>query len=66
MNRAAGGKHRILRHVPDARAFAYCYGTAVGVQATGEDLEQRRFTGAIGPHQADVIPLVQCDVEGLE
>jgi hypothetical protein len=66
LDRGSHGEHRGLRHEPDPEPLAARAGPVVRRLDPGEDLEDGRLAGAVRPHQADMVPLVQGEGEPLE
>ena len=44
--------HRVLREVPHLHARPHAHAAAVGLRLPGDELQERRFPGAVHPHHA--------------
>ena len=62
----AGGEDGILGDVADADAFADGAVAGVGLFDAGDDFHERRFAGAVGTDEADVVALEEGEGEVVE
>jgi hypothetical protein len=50
------GELGFLLHVAETGSLAQRYFSAIWLDGAGENLQQRRFAGAVGPNQPDAVP----------
>src|ERR1039458_4484191 len=50
------GELRFLLNVAETGSLAQRYLSAIGLDGAGENLQQSRFAGAVGPNQPDAVP----------